>query len=412
MKRRFLFSLLSLLSLSLAAEVSPKEVEEALLSLREKRRMQLKQNERGQGVLTLSGSLSFTHSGKVHEVNGEDHASAHEKGEGSDKQKITASLLLNYEEEKSWAKLEFSAKNNFGLQKVKTLTEKPAGDSAIEIRQALFGMKCREEEGLTLSWEIGRQPAYLVFPSPLQFGSSLDAIVLRAKKQWEAGTLSLTVAPRSLNSPFNHFGFIAQIGMDKIAGSGFSLSYSYNHLDGGDYKKVKGEIVEENRFEANRHLYLYQNSEIQLHYTFAKPWLSNQTRLFASFIYNHAAEKEMSEIHQGEEMSRHPSAWCMGLALGKTPTHTGEWQAKLQVEHVGENAISEYDHVGGANIGISSLPLSPKKPNYCGIRLKTTYAWTDNLFLNGSLLLAREIEERIRGSVRYRAWELGVSYKF
>ena len=318
---------------------------------------------------------------------------------------INFKLMMDYRTERAWIASRLSFDNNMGTTSG-TL-------SNIALERAYVGGRLVEGDTYTLDIEMGRRPLGNLFDSRIQFGSLMDGLVLKYTQGLDyLGDAYLYAGPFIVNEVNNHYGYVGEIGLLNIGGTGMYLKYSL--IDW--YTKQYGDYFQTRRFE-------FVNNQVTAGYTFVIPYLSQPMTLFAAGLINGAAEKLTVTKNQYERL-----AYYTGFSIGQL-RKKGDWSLTGDWQWVEAQAVPEVDRAGigtnnaegagfhtslanGTGGGNTNPILARGQKNYKGFEFVFLYLISSNVTLFQSYQQSWTLNKELGPYVKYRAYELEVVYAF
>jgi hypothetical protein len=323
---------------------------------------------------------------------------------------IEANLILDYIGDKGWASIQLQMSNPAGL--VVPDREPLISDNRrimygsgivndIALRKCCGGYNIWENGASRFDIEVGRRRLYDVFDSKIEFDSYFDGILARwARPIANIANITMTVAAFVVDSSVNHYGYVGEVGLQNLAGSGFDLKYSLIDWD---------TLHRSNRF--GRHHALgtrFINSQALINYTFIPSIIGLSTNLYAAYLVNHAAHATGWTGH-----SKANNAYYVGGAIGEA-VHKGDYAIELLYQWIQAQAVPEGDLSTLSRDNPRGISFYNRRSggqgNIKGWQLDGLYALTDNWTLNAHVNRIQELNRHIGG--RYRSWELYVGAIF
>jgi len=236
------------------------------------------------GDLRLSGEVGVEYVFISNQRNGESWYGG-TTGRPSSQYDVDVKLNLDYNNDSSWAHVQFRSDNNLGLQSTTfdpdAETPGQTNSSTFQLREAFYGMKLFEDGASALTFEIGREQMNHVYDSSIQFDSRTkhDGMIFKYINSFESlGDLGVTASFFIINDVSHHYAWATQLELANIMDSGLYARYSYNDIE----KKTNNIVV---TGSASR------THEVNGGYNFNKEMLGIDAKIWAGYLVNSAAKK-------------------------------------------------------------------------------------------------------------------------
>ncbi len=319
---------------------------------------------------------------------------------------IEFNLMLDYRTEKTWTAVKLEFDNDAGVFSG-TLNK-------IALERAYFGVRTLEGDSFTFDIEIGRRSMSTIFDSRVQYGSFFDGILFRYDQAFEkVGDFYIHVGPFVINDRKNHFGYIGEIGLLNIAGTGFYAKLSAIDWDTKDY----------NTKEINRR-FRFLNAQITPGYRFRIEKIKKIGIIYSAFLWNFAAKKiDLSDNQRANW------ATYLGFSLGQL-LKQWDWAFDINYQVVTAQAVPDFDIAGNGfgNADKSGFytrrvvpldgdgPSTPKtaagQTNYRGFGIRLDLLLTDKLDMQHSYIQSITLDSDIGPFRRFKQYELEFIYSW
>lgn len=428
--RKFLSCLMlaSLFSFSLMSEETPAEegkqedpdMDALRKWIREKRMITLK--ELG-GDLSISGEVRAEMQGANERRNGIQQRGPYGLRSTKDYQvlkpmyayDVEVNLMFDYRSDRTWASIKLEFDNDMG--QISGTTNK------IALEKAFLGGRMVKGDTFSIDGEVGRRSLGNVFDSLIEFSSLFDGVLFRFNKASESvGDFYTNLAGFLVNDRTNHYGFAGELGLLRIANTGFYAKYSYVDWKLVDQKQVQlPNFSDEEKYR--RMLYTnYRNSQVILGYQFTiQPW-NKFFRAYAAGLINHAAKKIELTGYKRENLGGY-AGFSIGRILKK-----GDWAFNWNYQIVQPQAVPDYDCGGvkrgnAQGVGLYTLDLAGKglptdrsnavgSCNYYGYAAELLYAFTNNLTVYQSFLWSHTLDKNLGPNLKFKLYEIEFIYAF
>lgn len=319
---------------------------------------------------------------------------------------VEFNLMLDYRTERTWASVKLEFDDDAGVFSG-TLNK-------IALERAYWGVRAAQGDTYTFDIEVGRRSLSTIFDSRIEFASFFDGILFRYDRAFEnVGDFYLHIGPFVINDRKNQFGYIGEIGLLNIRGTGFYGKFSVIDWDTKDYNKS----VINNRFR-------FLISQGILGYRFRLECLKKIGILYSAFLWNYAAKRlEVSNFQRAN--------WgtYFGFSIGQL-LKQWDWALDVNYQIVAAQAIPDFDVSGigfgnadGSGFYTRSIrnisgddPTTRKtaggRTNYRGFVIRFDVLLTDKLDLQQSYQQSITLDTSIGPFRRYKQYELEFIYSW
>ena len=226
------------------------------------------------GALSVSGEIRPNFQKTAETVNG-----IRQRGLGgvtttpTDAYGIEVNLFLDYRANRSWSAIKLEFDNDAGIQS--------GTFNKLRIEKAYFGLFAIQNETSTLSFQVGRDRMSWFVDSRIQFSSFFDGIWVRYDQNFESiADFYIHAGPYLINSEYNHYGYLGEIGLINILNSGLYVKYSINDWN---TKHLPNPIYQDR--------YRFIVNQVTLGYRFWPASLQKAVVIFLVGMYNPSAKK-------------------------------------------------------------------------------------------------------------------------
>ena len=132
---------------------------------------------------------------------------------------IEFNLLFNYRTERTWATAKLKFDNDAGV--ISGTVNRVALD------RAFFGGRVIDADAFNLDIEFGRRRLGYTFDSKIEFCTFFDGILFKFEEAWEGiGDTYLYGGPFVVDEKFDHYAYVAELGLLDIYNTGLYTKYS------------------------------------------------------------------------------------------------------------------------------------------------------------------------------------------
>lgn len=327
---------------------------------------------------------------------------------------VEASLSFDYRNDKSFANVLIRMANHGGLDTtnfsdVVVLSGTGSGQSRLDAKnnysptknkldlaRAYIGYNLWEDDSYKLVGNVGRQRLYDLFDSRVMFVNRFDGVVFKYTGAFEGvGHAHATAGAFLISDRVNHYGKVAEVGLNHIADSGLGLKYAFIDWSNGQYSDGSNsgfgddsgnKYVTNNAYQYLNEAFRYAVSQILATYELPSEWTSDyKVKLYGAFLHNHKAHGMRDFYTQHDHDGKNNNAWYAGLTVGRI-ARPGDWVFDACYQYVRAQAVPDFDSFGGAGRGnLTSvwgvLDRSQGNTNYKGIQAKFAYLLTADLLV-------------------------------
>lgn len=319
---------------------------------------------------------------------------------------IEVNIMLDYRTDRAWASVKLEFDDDMGIFSG-TLDK-------IALERAYFGVRPVSQDALTFDVELGRRPMSNVFDSRVQYGSFFDGLLLRYDQAFEkVGDFYARLGAFIINDRKDHFGYVGELGLLNIAGTGFYTKFSLIDWD----TKTYSENFVNDRFR-------FLNTQGILGYRFRVESIKKIGIVYSGFLWNWAAKQlEVSDEKKA------PWAFYVGMSMGQL-LKQWDWAFDVNYQIVLAQALPDFDAsgIGLGNAdrsgfytrrirtldggGPSTRATAAGTTNYRGFSIQLDVLLTNNLDLQQSYVQSITYDSDIGPFRRYKQYELEFIYSW
>ena len=316
---------------------------------------------------------------------------------------VKVSLMLDYRSSRTWSSTRIKYNNDMGQVSGQV--------NKIALDRAYLGGRIIDGDTFTLDLEIGRRKLDNVFDSKIEFSSLFDGFVLKFSKTWTSlGDFYVNAGPFIIDYYTYHFGYVGELGMLRIGNTGVFLKYSFI-----DWKKQYSNYLKNMR-------YRFGNSQVILGYQCVLPKWKKLSKIYASFLCNHFAEKIALTNYKKKNI-----AWYVGASIGQVKK-AGDFAIDFNYQWVQAQTIPGFDVNGikrgnAGGVGLYTIDVNGEgvattrenavgSCNYKGWKVECLYAITNNFTLLQQFQLSSSLDKTLGPMMYYKQYELELIYAF
>jgi len=319
---------------------------------------------------------------------------------------VEFNLMLDYRTDRTWASIKIEFDNDAGVFSG-TL-------NSLALERAYWGVRVINGDLYTIDVEAGRRYMTSIFDSRVQFGSFFDGLLFRYDHSIEnVGDLYLHAGAFVINDRKDQFGYIGELGLLNVAGTGFYSKYSLIDWDTKDYS----DEVLDSRFR-------FLVSQFTNGYRFRIESIKKIGLVYSAFLWNHKAKRLPITDNKRANWGLY-----FGLSVGQL-LKQWDWAVDANYQVVAAQAFPDFDASG---IGLGNADrsgfytefirkLDPEDPrtrktaggttNYRGFSLAFDLLLTDKLDMQHSYVQSISLDTDIGSFRQYRQYELEFIYSW
>lgn len=349
---------------------------------------------------------------------------------------VEVNLMLDYRTDFTWSAVKIEFDNDMG-------TRSGTVDH-LKLEKAYLGGRFISKDTLTLDAEIGRRFFGSVYDSKVEFGSFFDGVLARLNKAFQnIGDFYFIPGAFLVDDKTNHYGYVAELGMLRIANTGLGAKISLI-----DWKKDFPNELKDSRYD-------FVVQQVTLLYQFAPAWTGRRlVKVYAAGLCNLVADHlELPERYPvaGEagisldadghviipktspsyipkkSFGRQNWGWYAGIAVGQLKK-AGDFAVEVDYQWVQTQTIPEFDAsgIGRGNAASAGFVTTNSNGsgnytivsnavgsgNYKGFEIDVLYAFTNNLSVQENFKWSTTLDKRIGPNIKYKIFEVEFIYAF
>ncbi len=317
---------------------------------------------------------------------------------------VEVNIMLDYRTEHSWASIKLEFDNDAGIFSG-TLNK-------LKLERAYWGVRAIDADEFTFDVEMGRRRMSSMMDSKLEFNSFFDGVWFRYDHGFEKiGDFYTHAGVFLINEFKNQFGYVGEIGMLNIGGSGLYTKYS---LTDWDTKDFHDKIMNE-RFD-------FIVSQLILGYRFLPSNLKKIVIIYLGGLYNHKAKKLAITGYRRSNWGSY-----IGFSIGELKKK-GDWAFDANYQALCAQAVPDFDVQGigvgnTANTGFYTARTDGRggantrktaggNVNYRGFQLTLDWLLTNQLDFQQSWQQSITLDDSIGPFRTFKQYEIEFIYGF
>ncbi len=318
---------------------------------------------------------------------------------------IEVNLMLDYRTERSWASIKLEFDNDAGI--VSGTLDK------IKLERAFWGVRVVDADTFTMDVELGRRRINSMADSKVQFNSFFDGAWFKYDQGLDQiGDIYAHAGVFIINENKNQFGYLGEIGILNVGGTGFYSKYSLIDWDTKDLHNT----LQNHRFD-------FVVSQLIFGYKFLPSRLQKIVQFYLAGLWNHAAHKLKISHNKRANFGGY-----VGVSIGEI-RKKGDWAFDINYQVIAAQCIPDFDNSGiglgnAPNSGFytesvqnTSLVANTRKTaggnvNYRGFQMTLDYLLTNQLNLQQSWQQAVTLDDSIGPFRRFKQYEIEFIYGF
>jgi hypothetical protein len=224
----------------------------------------------------------------------------------------------------------------------------------LAVQRALVGLDFADTLTREVYIQAGREMLSDDFESRIEFNTLFDGVMFSWTEKVERfGDYYIKGGPMIVDFGVGQYGWIAETGVEELAGSGAFVKVNYIDWEGNNVPPGIGPEDEDRREffdEVARAAYRFQIVQYLAGYWFEWECFPWPFQPYAAYLQNYVAEPVPSTHGRKED-----KAFYAGFSLGKL-SRPGDWVIDLNYQWVQALAIPQFDVSGIGN----GLPVGPE----------------------------------------------------
>ncbi len=362
------------------------------------------------GALSLSGEVRTEYQSTAEVLNG-----VKQRGHGGAIVKeghplpentfdIEVNVMLDYRTDKSWGSIKLEFDNDAGIISGST--------NKLKLERAYWGVRPWEGETYSIDIEAGRRRMSSIVDSKLEFNNFFDGVWFRYDQGFDPiGDVYAHAGVFVINENKNQFGYLGEIGILNVAGTGLYTKYSLT-----DWNTKNQHSYNQNlRFD-------FLVSQLILGYKFLPTRLQKIVQIYLAGLMNSNARKLNRTDHKRANWGSY-----IGVSIGEIKKK-GDWAFDINYQILAAQCVPDFDAqgigLGSANnsgfytTSIQGTGAKTTKANaggnvnYRGFQMTLDYLLTNQLNVQQSWMQSITLDTAIGPFHRFKQYELEFIYGF
>ena len=362
-------------------------------------------------VRELGGALSI--SGEVRtefQSTGEVRDGVKQRGSGAatdlpqNAYDIEVNLMLDYRTEYSWGSIKLEFDNDAGIIS--------GSLNKLKLERAYWGVRTIQGDTYSFDVEMGRRRMSSIVDSKLEFNNFFDGLWLRYDQSYDPiGDLYLHAGVFIINENKNQYGYLGELGILNIGGTGLYTKYS---LTDWDTKNLHNSIQNDR--------YNFVVSQLIIGYKYLPSKLQKIVQFYLAGLWNSNARKLAITHHKRANWGTYA-----GVSIGELK-RKGDWAFDINYQVLAAQCVPDFD-VQGIGLGNSdnsgffttdvkgggtaqTRKTAGGNVNYRGFQMTLDYLLTSQLNMQQSWQQSITLDDSIGPFRRFKQYEIEFIYGF
>lgn len=329
-------------------------------------------------------------------------------------------LYFDYKSDKTWASVKLDFDQAAGLFQGQA--------NNLALVRANMGYHLFDDGNMKLDVMLGRQRAYELYDSQVQFNSTLDGFTgIYGVSIESLANLSIRGGGYIFNATSSHPVWVVQAGVYDFLDSGFYFEYAFVNWSKNTSSTAVNNTIIPIATRIGSEAWAFRNNQFILGYNFNPELFSRDVSLYGGILWNALARPLVIQRLSGNvtESCQNLAGW-LALQIGSVQK-AGDWAFQAQWQVVEAYAVPDWDIAGiGRGNGSDSGLFGPTQftksrapsltgngnANYNGWALDLLYSVTNELVLEATLQRALGKNSSIGGKSSYTNFTLSAIYGF
>ncbi|MBS0604771.1 MAG: hypothetical protein JSS60_07020 [Verrucomicrobia bacterium] len=317
---------------------------------------------------------------------------------------IEVNLMLDYRTENSWGSIKLEFDNDAGIISG-TLNK-------LKLERAYWGVRAIDGDTYSFDIEAGRRRMSTIVDSKIEFNNFFDGLWFKYDQGYDPiGDLYLHAGVFIINENKNQFGYLGEIGILNVGGTGLYTKYSLTDWNTKDLH---------NRVDNQRYDFLV--SQLLIGYKFLPSKLQKIVQIYLAGLWNSNAHKLRITHHKRANWGGY-----LGVSIGEI-RKKGDWAFDINYQVLAAQCIPDFD-VQGIGLGNSNdsgfytsnvrgggthntRKTAGGNVNYRGFQMTLDYLLTNQLNMQQSWQQSITLDDSIGPFRRYKQYEIEFIYGF
>jgi hypothetical protein len=317
---------------------------------------------------------------------------------------IEVNIMLDYRADRSWCAIKLEFDNNAGIDS--------GTFDKLKLEKAYWGARVIRGNTYSFDTELGRRRISTILDSKLEFNSFFDGAFFRYDQGIDAiGDIYAHVGAFIINENKNQFGYLGEIGILNVGGTGFYTKYSFIDWDTKDFHNK----IQNRRFD-------FRISQLILGYKFLPSRLQKIVQIYLAGLWNSAAHKLKLTNYKRANFGGY-----IGFSIGEIKKK-GDWAFDINYQVLAAQCVPDFDvqgiGLGNANDsgfytvkvkgmgGPTNRRTAGGNVNYRGFQMTLDYLLLNQLNMQQSWQQSITLDNSIGPFRRYKQYEVEFIYGF
>ena len=243
---------------------------------------------------------------------------------------VEVNIMLDYRTEGTWTAIKLEFDNDAGIFN--------GSLNKLKVEKAYWGVRTIDNDHLIFDIELGRRRMSTIVDSKLEFNNFFDGAWFKYDQTFDSlGDFYVHTGAFIIDTNHNQFGYLGEIGLMNIAGTGFYSKYSLTdwntkHFSSGDLRRRR---------------FAFTVSQLLIGYRFYPPSLQKAILCYLAGLYNHSAKRRhITHNHKAN------GGGYIGLTIGELKKK-GDWAFDINYQLLQAQCVPDFD-VQGIGLGNAS----------------------------------------------------------
>jgi hypothetical protein len=317
---------------------------------------------------------------------------------------IEVNLMLDYRTENSWGSIKLEFDNDAGIFS--------GSLNKLKLERAYWGVRAIDGDTYSFDVEAGRRRMSTIADSKIEFNNFFDGLWFKYDQGYDPiGDLYLHAGVFIINENRNQFGYLGEIGILNVGGTGLYTKYSLTDWNTKDLSHK----VDNQRFD-------FLVSQLLIGYKFLPSRLQKIVQIYLAGLWNSNAHKLKITHHKRANWGGY-----IGVSIGEIRKR-GDWAFDINYQVLAAQCVPDFD-VQGIGLGNSddsgfytreirggggsaTRKTAGGNVNYRGFQMTLDYLLTNQLNMQQSWQQAITLDDSIGPFRRFKQYEIEFIYGF
>lgn len=317
---------------------------------------------------------------------------------------VAVNIMLDYRADLSWGSIRLEFDNDAGIFSG-TLNK-------LKVTRAYWGVRVVNLDETTCDIEVGRRRMSSIVDSKLEFGNNFDGAWFRFDQKYDPfGDFYIHAGIFIINENKNQFGYLGELGILNIAGTGLYTKYSLIDWN----TKNQHNSTQNLRFD-------YLVNQLIIGYKFLPEKLQKIIQIYSGGLINANAHETALTHYTKQNWGAY-----VGFSIGEIKKK-GDWAFDMNYQLLAAQAVPDFDVLGiglgnAANAGFytanqdgtggfNTSKTAGGNVNYRGFQMTLDYLLSNQLNVQQSWQQSVTLDKSIGPFHRYKQYEIEFIYGF